>query len=158
MDSTTTIIGLAVLVLCIAPIIYFEMAKKAKRRKALNAFLLLAERHKLNISEYDLWNRSAIGIDKETNKLLYVLNNGQETEETAVDLKAIQKCRIIRTTHEQDRKAGAESVVDCIYLGLLAKQTKTETLLLFYGANDSLTITDELRLAEKWAQIIGKQL
>lgn len=150
MDTTSLIIGLGFLAICVLPFIYIRMVTRKKEQQFQNHFLLKAKDLGIQLSEYETWSlRYAIGIDAERTKLLYF--KAENEEYISIDLNSITTATIIRT----DKKTMEnDTVIDSLILSIPCKGMNYN--LEFYNSQISYGLNDELKLIEKWRlKLIG---
>lgn len=155
MDITSIIIVVILFGSFIVPIVWVSRAKKAKEKKRLLALSQFAESHKGKISEYDLWKDRAIGIDREQHFLFFIRHHSGGEQKIALRLSEISKCKTASKT-----KPGQHTGYDHLDLVLVHRENgEQETKLNFYNSEtDSLTLTGELQLIEKWGKIANEEL
>jgi hypothetical protein len=151
MDTTTTLLTLFVLTLCALPIVIAKRSKAKKERELKETILKLAGNSNTQIDQFDRWNNKAVAIDNLNNKVFFI--SGKANAHRLIDLSTIQQASLIKTHHNGGAESSAIKKVD-LYL-LPKERGKPNIELEFYDADhDSLTIRDELQLAEKWSKIL----
>ena len=151
METTTILWTVIVLILCALPIIIAKGSKAKKEKELRETISKLAGNTTAQIDQFDRWNNKAVAIDNNTNRLFFISGNGDAHR--LIDLSDIQQASLIKTHHNG---GGASSVIKKVELFLVPKERgKPNIELEFYDADhDSLTIRDELQLAEKWSSIL----
>jgi len=160
MESGTTIVGIILLLAIVLPII-FLVSKKSKNGKQFSSELFdFASKNNGTISEHELWNNTALGLDKETHQLYFIKNAANNKIKHKINLLEIQKCRIVNTSRNIKYKGENHKVIDRLELAFTSRdKSKPEILLEFYNTDyDSATLSGELQLIEKWFKIIDGQL
>lgn len=160
MDLATIITGLVILASVTIPIIYLNNLEKRSQKKLKQLLFNYANAHGCSIYEHDLWNNTAIGIDKSNGLVFYVQKTrGQETK-LQVNLSKIQRCKISEITKTIKTGEGHDTVFERLELSFMANgNSPTETSLEFYNTNSSrFVLNGELKLVEKWQKIINDQL
>ncbi len=155
MDLGTLIIGVILGTVCVLPFFIIGIMRKRGEKKQLSRLLAFAKTINKSITRYDLWTNSAIGIDDTENELMVVrLVNGEEAKHH-IALRNFQSCRVETISREVANDGKKYKVVDAIRLILIAKaKSKNSIALEMYNAEyDSLTLSNELQLAEKWCDI-----
>jgi ABC-type glycerol-3-phosphate transport system permease component len=151
--------GMVVLIFVLPSIwMYVKSLKNEKRFK--NKLFNLATRSSCEISQFDFWKSTAIGIDKNRHRIFYVRDLKSEELKKEVDLSEIQKCRVLNSSRSLHAKNGNYTAIDKLELIFINKdKNKPEIGLEFYSiAHDSLAIAGEVQLVEKWSGIVEKEL
>jgi hypothetical protein len=156
--ETNTIITLALfIVFCIILYAVNNNRKKAKKAKYRNKIFALAEQNSCQISEYEIWNNSVIGIDIVRNCVFVVRNSKDNETSQKIDLAEFQKCSVNESSRIVSTKESSRKVVDRIELVFSnATGKKPDTIIEFYNtAHDNLFLAGEHQLAEKWCKIVN---
>jgi len=161
MDSVSLIVTLIFVGVIAIPIIYSIISKKKKIKKISADLSAFAETKGGKISEFDYWKNTSIGIDRDNHLLFFTRKKGAEEQKTAIDLKEIQSCRVINTSRSVPTPSGSEKVTDRLELVFKSfdQGVPERSLEFFNSANqDSLSLTGELQLIEKWLGIVNEEL
>lgn len=155
MDFSLFLTGMLILAFIILPIFFYLRAQKKRREKLLNHFIELAEKHQAKVAESDIWNsNNCIGIDYASGKLFSLrIIEDQETT-TLIDLNEVDKCLV--TPMNKKGRDNSNERLDIIFK--FKNSSLTDKTINFYNVNDSSIITDELKLAEKWANKVNGYL
>lgn len=126
---------------------------KVKREKELKETISKLAGDSTSIDKFDRWNKKAIAINILTHKLFFISEKSDDGNKV-IDLSLIQQVNLIKTHHNgTSESSGGIKKVD-LYL-VPKEKGKPNIELEFYNAeHDSLTIRDELQLAEKWSAIL----
>ncbi|MCC6690035.1 MAG: hypothetical protein IT235_00755 [Bacteroidia bacterium] len=160
MDLGTTIVGIIITIICIIPFALISISRKKKEKKLLQELTEFAEKNNCKISRYELWNSSTIGIDDTSLMIFYKKKSEEINISQQVTLSEIQKCRVSNSSRTVSNKNGNYTVVEKLGIGFLYHdKNKNEVVLEFYNADyDSLTLTGELQLAEKWCNLFNEKI
>jgi hypothetical protein len=160
MEIGPLLVGIATIVLVVAPFVYLHKAQKNKELRFLNAFLALAEKQSLKITQHELWNMIyAIGLDPQSKKIFYLKRSGEKDLTMLVDLAEIEKCRVVNRSRSMKTSHGSSKVIDRLDLGFVNRNhQKSEKYLEFFNGDESLSLRGELPLVEKWCGIINAHL
>jgi len=151
MDTITILLTVTVLILCAVPIIIAQRNKAKKEKEIKETFSKLAGDNS-SIDKFDRWNKKTLAINNHNNKLFFISEKDQGAP-NVIDLSAMQQASLIKS----HRNEGSEnSAIKKVELYLVPKEKGQPNIELeFYDADhDSLTIRDELQLAEKWSAIL----
>jgi hypothetical protein len=160
MDIKNAIIGFVLVAIFILPLVYLVNMQKNKDKKLQKHFLAEAKKFNVSISKSDVWNSGyCIGIDDTNSKLLYFYKKLGKEESTLIDLSEVKKCKTSNINRNVKTKAGNIYVIDRIELVFSYKDTAiADKPLMFYSAEDDMTLSDELQLVEKWQKTINSVL
>jgi dipeptide/tripeptide permease len=156
MSSNTIIIGLFLLILCILPVAVIDRNRKKKKKIFQQSLTDLAKKTNCNISEYEILNETAIGIDKENHRLFFIrCTTGHEVQQT-INLTEIKKCRMAET----GRTVESVRVTEKLELAFTPfAPGQQETSLNVYDVDiDNLTLSGEFQFTEKWVQLVNDHL
>lgn len=160
MDLESLIILLTMIFLCGIPIVVMNSKKKIKEKLFLKSLFTLAEENHSKISEFDKMDRIAIGIDNVNCKLFYINRTADKLSEFVVDLKEVEKCRIINLSRTVSGDHVSQTVIEKIGLELrFYDQKRSELNLELYNSNyDSLALRGEPEIAGKWSQMVNLKI
>lgn len=155
MDKTAVISLIVVSIAIIIPIIYSQIRSKKKKRKLLAEFRELGKANNVNISEYENWNHYAIGIDKESAKLIYLNTDLADKGPVIIDLSLVKSCEVQDFTRGVDTKSGRINVMDLLKLRLTLKANDIPPISLeFYNSETDATPHHETEILAKWKKIV----
>ena len=155
MDLGVTLTGVIIVLLCIIPFVVMSQNSKRKKQQKLQNLFDFAAKNEGNITQHDLWHKSSIGLD-ETNKTIFFIRILQDKAITqVVKLGDMQKCQLINTGRTLNEQESPIKVIDKLELAFTPRDKQQATIVLefFKVDSDSLTLTGELQLAEKWANL-----
>ncbi len=159
MDSTAIISIIVVSAAIIIPILFSVIRSKQKKQKFTDGFYALGQSHQLKISESEHWNHYAIGIDRESLKLLYVSDYSTKNDAIVVDLNTLKSVEISEISRPVNTKSGSTNVLEQLRLKAIAKNKETPPVFIeFYNAENGSIPVHELQLATKWKMIIESSL
>ena len=160
MDSSTTItMGIFILFFIILFVI-INSNKKKKEAQFLLPLKKLAEKDNCEISHFDIWNNSVIGID-ETQNIVFAIRKINDTEiSQRINLAEVFRCNVAEVSSTSVTKEGNIKAFDRIDLAFSNKdKSKANFVVEFYNADTGrLTLTGELQLAEKWCKIANERI
>jgi hypothetical protein len=155
MDFETLIIGLLAMAVFIVPIYLIQIKQKGNSGKMLAGFRAMAAQQQLHFTRLDSWNDNyAIALDEVQQKLMYMNGLEANTPYLIIDfLKEVKKCTLIN----EHRDINGNRVIDRIALHLTLHSGKQrEQELVFYDREQSMILSGELPLAEKWCLLISE--
>jgi len=156
METTTILLTVAIILLC-ALLIALALRNKSKKEKKFKERILNIAGTGAKLEQFDGWGNKAIAIDNLNHKL-YFFSNRIDYGHKVIDLSDIQKVSLVKTHHNGVLKDSG--VIKNVELYLLSKdKAKPNIELEFYNSeHDSLTIREELQLAEKWSTILESSI
>ncbi|AEE53159.1 hypothetical protein [Haliscomenobacter hydrossis] len=160
MDLGVTLTGVIIVLLCIIPFVVMSQNSKRKKQKKLQNLFDFAAKNQGNITQHDFWHKSSIGLD-ETNNTLFFIRTLQDKEITqVVKLEDMQKCQLINTNRIINDQDSQVKVIDKLELSFTPRDKQQAAIVLefFKVESDSLTLTGELQLAEKWTNLANAQI
>jgi len=160
MDVGLTIIVVFLLAVCIVPFVIMNRNSKKKEKQILQSLHDLAGKFNYTLSQFDLWNNAAIGTDAGMNMIFFTKKNKTMEAHEHILLEAVQRCRIINSSRGVSKQGGHTQVIDKLELAFtFYDKTKAETILNIFDVDgDSLTVTKELYMAEKWNRLVNEKI
>ena len=160
MDFGLIVITIIILALCIVPFVIMGRNSKKKEKQILQSLFDLAGKHNYTVSQFDLWNNAAIGSDEGMNMIFFTKKNKIMEAHEHIRLEDVQRCRIINSSRSVSKQGGHGQVIDKLELAFTYhNRTKPETILNIFDVDgDSLTVTKELYMAEKWNRLVNEKI
>src|SRR6187455_1069978 len=160
MDFGLIVITIIILALCIVPFVIMARNSKKKEKQILQSLFDLAGKHNYTVSQFDLWNNAAIGSDEGMNMIFFTKKNKIMEAHEHIRLEDVQRCRIINSSRSVSKQGGHGQEIDKLELAFTYhNRTKPETILNIFDVDgDSLTVTKELYMAEKWNRLINEKI
>ena len=151
------IIWMIVIILTSGSIWFLRANSKKREQKLLTPLYNFATENGSTLTTYDHWNNFMIGMENSgVDRLFFIRKSGDKETKKMVNLSDISKCRVAKI--DRNISEGKESyyITDRIQLVLTpSEKNKPEIGLEFFNTEfDQLTISDELKLAEKWNGMI----
>lgn len=160
MELGTIIITLIVIIACIIPFVLISSSIRKKNQAVLQKLVALAKTQQTGIEQFDAWYNTAIGIDKSLDYLFFLKKTGELELDQTVRLSEVKDCHIINTSRTLKSKDGDLKITEKLELAIAFKQPqKEDTVMVFYdGSKDSLTMTGELQIINKWCNLVSDKL
>lgn len=157
MDSGATIAGLVILLIIIIPFLRMRNSSAKKKKQMLKGLMDLASKNNCTIDQYDWWNKSSIGIDQSRQMIFFTHTVKGEDRPQQINLADIQQCRVVNASRTVTTKNGTYKLVEKLELVCSSlDKNRAEQVLEFYNSNyDSLTLSGELQLVEKWCKLLN---
>ncbi|MDX5437454.1 MAG: hypothetical protein LPK03_09690 [Pontibacter sp.] len=156
MDLQAIILGLAFIAPLVALALYIQKKHQQELAKQTHAFQEVAARHELVLTEQDIWEPGyAIGLDTRNMKLLYTQELGAQHLDKVLDLGSVKNCSV----NNISRDVNGGRVIEHLELHFaFHNNTPSSVTLEFYSREKSLNLRDELKLAERWRDIVNAHL
>jgi hypothetical protein len=148
------ILGWSIAVLAITGwIILIRLRNKNRLNEILKPLLVFAQENNSEISFFDYWDKTLIGVDNhEINRLFFIRNTPCNVIREKITLSEVSECKILKTERKVKYYKELVNVIDRIELIFSFNNHRPELSLEFYNTDyDQLTLSGELQLAEKWA-------
>jgi len=157
MDLTTIIIGIVLLLAFVIPITIAVRRQKNNKQKLENELAAIGQANQMNISEKEAWKNKVIGLDRQTNKVLFLVRKKPVNEVVVVDLKEYAKCEASRGSRSVESGGKNQyQVVTAVSLRFIPRErTKPDQQLLLYNDDIDFPLDAELRIAEEWADSLN---
>jgi hypothetical protein len=142
-----------------APFIYYGQQNKKKNLSLISKIHEVAKGKGALPTEIETWRtRYGFGIDYQQKVLVYVQQGAEEIEKS-LRLSDYRKVNLIKTLRELDGKTNSNKLPEYLALELIPKSEKGEIHSLeIYDAEYYSDLLGETVLADKWLEIIKKQL
>lgn len=156
MDTASTLMGLGLLLLFMAPIGYILTDQSLQEKKRKKALLETAAKLQLHLVEQDFLPDLSLGHDAEAQKLL-VVYTGKKKAPLVIDLTNIVGCELFQRNEENRLSTTIDDVRE-VYLKLTENGASRN--LTFYSEEEHPVTEKEMRmqLAQKWQHILSKNI
>lgn len=155
MDIKIALIGVGILLIFVVPLVWVHIKGKKEEKIIVNKLHELANQNATRLIEYDIWGNFAIAID-DKKKLYYIQNKPFSIQQFNLD--EIKKCSVINSGRVVDKIEEQLHHVNRLELLLTNGYFEEEARILFYDANISMQIEQEILLIKKWQSIISNHL
>lgn len=155
MDTASTLMGLGLLILFIAPVGYLVYSQSFQEKKRAKKMAFLAHQQGYNLDEIENISGLSLGLDK-TAKKFFLLRTGSEAKLQIIELKEVLKIDLSKT----DEDGVSTSIMDEIREISLQVKNSDGTLkkLVFYAEEEDPVTQKQERLnnAIKWQKHLQK--
>lgn len=155
MDTASTIMGLGLLILFMAPVGYLVYNQSIKDKKRAKKMMFLALQKGFNLDEIENINGLSLGLDK-ANKKFVLLRSGGEAKLQVIDLEKIIKIDL----HKTDEDGHPTMMMDEVREISLQVKTGDGTVkkVIFYAEEEDPVTQKVERLdnALKWQKHLQK--
>ena len=159
MNTNSLLVWLVVIVVISGLIVFLRFKNKKSKEEKLSPLFNFARENNCEISMYDRWDKTLIGLHSSVNNKLFFIRKVADKEvKKIVNLSEIKNCRMAKTTRTASFNRENVIVTDKIELVLSpVEKSKPDVVMEFYNTDyDSLNLSGELQLAEKWVEILNK--
>ncbi|MHC0448415.1 hypothetical protein ACWA1F_23635 [Flavobacterium sp. 3-218] len=152
METTTTIMGIVILIIVAIPVYFSARSSAASKSRILNIKKRFNPNHPEEFDLTESINNKTLTIDQKNNKFILMNFNPNQQESTYVDLNTIASCKLIPTTD-----AGSDTIVK-IDFEFQEKGTSKKIIIPFYDFDDDrikqISVYQDHQFAKKWLKII----
>lgn len=161
METSTTLIGLGLVLITILPIVLLLRNQQINKSKIEN---ILKQYNRGNAKAFNVResiNNKIVAFDEQNKKLVLIDLNAKPEVVTYADLKEIGHCEIQRKV-EQSHTSNKKELVTKVEVILEKKSDKTKIPFKFYDFEYEkpiqITHYRDNQLAEKWFDVIKKSI
>lgn len=159
MDLQTIIVGLIIIIACIAPFFMMSRGTRKRETKMNNALQFMAGGYATDIAECDFGLEFAIGLASNKQYVFFYKEVNGAVTEYSVTLEDIRKCSIHSVNRTVKTKEGTEHVIDKLELVFEPKENTHKIVRFeFYTSADHFMLSGELQLIQKWETMISSCL
>ena len=152
METTTTIMGIVILIIVAIPVYFSARSSAANKSRILNIKKRFNPNHPEDFDLTESINNKTLTIDQKNNKFILMNFNPNQQESIFVDLNTIASCKLIPTTD-----AGSDTIIK-IDFEFQEKETSKKILIPFYDFDDDrikqISVYQDHQFAKKWLKII----
>jgi len=152
METTTTIMGIVILIIVAIPVYFSARSSAASKTRILNIKKRFNPNHPEDFDLTESINNKTLTIDQKNNKFILMNFNPNQQESTYVDLNTIASSKLIPTTD-----AGSDTIIK-IDFEFQEKETSKKILIPFYDFDDDrikqISVYQDHQFAKKWLKII----
>lgn len=158
MDTTSAIIGIIVLSLCILPFLVLSKNSRKKTKQTIGVLRIMATEHGTTIENFEIDNTFIIGMNPEQDKLFFFKKTATENYKKVIDLNKFQACSLLKETRTIGEKNNYYTIIERLALTFNPTPTdKSENELEFYNSNKTIQLSGEFQAIEKWSKIINNR-
>ena len=159
MNLGTAITGAIFIAIFMLPFIFMLNGRKKKEKQLAKSILAIANNHHCKISQQDISEEFAIGLDETVNHLFFLKKTPDKEIAQHVNLAEIKFCKVIKTGNTTGKKDNQHKSIDKLDLQFsFMDQKKQDVSFTFYNSEENFGLNGEIQLIEKWAKIINDRL
>ena len=141
------------------PFIIMGRNKNKRRKQLLKSLSINAEEHNSKITIHEFCGNFVIGLDENSNTLFFFKEFDGIAISRYVALDKIQHCQIINTKKTIKGNQGTYQEIDKLGFSFIPIARNYPVITLeIYEYEESLPLSGELQLIDKWVKIISSRL
>lgn len=160
MDLGTIIITLVFIAIVTVPFVLTGYSKKRKNNSLFRRLTEMAENENGTITQHEFCSNFVIGLDGNANHLFFYKKAEDLEFAKSINLRDYKSCKTYNSNRTVGEKKAKYYVIDKLELSFYPaeKGTPEISIELYNDAYDSLTLSGELQLAEKWEKLLNERL
>ncbi|KUO68894.1 MAG: hypothetical protein APF83_02090 [Lutibacter sp. BRH_c52] len=159
MNLGTAIVGAIFIAIFMLPFIFMLIGRKKKEKQLRQSILAIANNHNCKISQQEISDEFAIGLDETLNQLFFSKKTTGKEIAQHVNLAEIKSCNVIKTEHSTGNKQDSAKLIDKLDLRFSFLDRKNPDIsLVFYDSEENFGMDGEIQMIEKWSKIVNDRL
>lgn len=159
MNLGTAITGAIFIAIFMLPFIFMLHGRKKKEKQLAKSILAIANNHNCKISQQDINEEFAIGLDESVNHLFFFKKTSDKEIAQHVKLAEIKSCKVIKTANVAGEKDDNYKSIDKLDLQFSFLDLKNPNIsFTFYNSEENFGLNGEIQMIEKWANIVNDRL
>lgn len=159
MNLGTAITGAIFIAIFMLPFIFMLQGRKKKEKQLLQSISTVANNQNCKISQHELCEEFAIGLDETTNQLFFLKKTADQEIAQFVNLSEIKSCKVIKSERSVNSKDANYKTINNLDLQFsFLNQKNPDVLFSFYNAEENMELNGEIQTIEKWANIVNDRL
>ncbi|MDO9595076.1 MAG: hypothetical protein Q7J19_08785 [Lutibacter sp.] len=159
MNLGTAIVGAIFIAIFMLPFIFMLNGRKKKEKQLMQSILNVASNHNCKISQQEINEEFAIGLDETLNHLFFFKKTKDKEIAQHIDLKEIKSCKVVKTDHATGNKEDSYKSIDKLDLHFSFLDRKNPDIsFVFYDSEENFGMDGEIQMIEKWSKIVNDRL
>lgn len=160
MDLGTIIITLVFIAIVTVPFVLTGYSKKRMKNSLFRRLTEMAKNEDCMITQHEFCGDFVIGLDGMANRLFFFKKVENREIANSLNLREYKSCKVFNSNRTVGEKKEKLYVVDKLELSFYpVEKGKPEISIEIYNDEyDSLTLTGELQLIEKWEKLLNERL
>lgn len=159
MDSGTTIMGIIIALICALPVILFYLNNYKKKKKKLSVLKRIETINECKIKHFDYSDTFLIGMESSDHSLFYVQWVNEDEKIQKIDLSEVNDCSVVNSTKSIGGKSNSYTIVEKVELAFkFIDKSNKDILIELFKKQSGTSLTDELKIAEKWCKIVKNKI
>lgn len=155
MDTASTLMGLGLLILFVAPVGYLVYTQSFQEKKRAKRMAFLVHQQGYSLDETENINGLSLGLDKKAKKF-FLLRTGSDAKLQVIELEEVSKIELLKTDEDGNSTSGMDEIRE---ISLQVKNRNGVIKKLFFYAEEEDPVTqkvERLDNAIKWQKILQK--
>jgi hypothetical protein len=159
MNLGTAIVGAIFIAIFMLPFIFMLRGRKKKEKQLKQSILTIANNHNCKISQQEISEEFAIGLDETLNQLFFLKKTADKEIAQHVNLAEVKSCKVIKTGNVIGNKEDNYKSLDKLDLHFSFLDRKNQDIsFTFYDSEENFGLDGEIQMIEKWAKIVNDRL
>jgi len=159
MDLGTFIIAAVLVAVCVVPFMIMGRNKKKRDKQLVQLLFDTASKENCKITQSEFLNDIAIGLDEIANKLFFFKKIDTIEIGQHVSLSEIKNCGLLNSNRPSNNKKDKDVIIEKIGLSFTPiDKNKASIVFEFFNSEETMLLSGELQLAQKWAKIVNEKL
>ncbi len=159
MNLGTAITGATFIAIFMMPFILMLNGRKKRERLILQSISAIANNLNCKISQYELYEEFAIGLDETANYLFFLTKTKDKEVAQYLNLTEIKSCKVVKTERNIGNKLNNYTTIENLGLHFsFFNKNNPDIILTFYDAEENMELNGEVQTIEKWAKIVNDRL
>lgn len=162
METSTTIIGLILILITVFPIFLLLRTQHQNKNKIETIIKGFNQGNSAEFSNRDVINNKVVAFNEQKKKIVLIDLNTKPEKVSYVDLNEINDCKIIRNVEHNHDAPRKKEFITKVELKFRHKSNGEESIMKFYDFEYEkpiqLTYYRDNQLAEKWLEVIKKSI
>lgn len=157
MDSTSAIIGIALIAISILPFIILSKNRKKRSKETIEKLNTFASKEGATIHHYDICKNLIIGMDNQKNILFFIKKTDKEAVNKSIPLNDYKSFHLIKETRKVGEKNNSYVLIERLalsFIPIIGNNSPQE--LEFYNSVKTIQLSTELQTIQKWSEIVAK--
>ncbi len=156
MSATALVAILSLFLACVFPLVIIKRNNKRAEKRYRQSLDQIAEKHNGKIADYDVLKNLVIGFSEVTNTVFFLKKLNELDMSAHANVSEVIRCDLNKVS--RDSVNGNYSSIEKVELHFSYKN-KPDTVFEFYNLeHDSMSLTGELQLAQKWCKLIKSKM
>jgi len=154
MDSSTTLIGLFIVVLCILPFAWVSYSNKKKKQEIIYSFF---NKPDTKVNEFEFCGDMAFAFNETENQVYFYKKTKEQTLKETLRLNDFKSCEVVKSI--ENNYKNSHKVIKQLDLTFKSKSSHQPDICLpIYTIEESMIIGGELLFAMKWEKEFNKKI
>jgi hypothetical protein len=160
MDLGTIIITLLFIAIVTVPFVLTGYSRKRKKKNLFRRLTEMVENEGCAITRHEFCADFVIGLDGMANRLFFYKKVENLEIAKSVNLREYRSCKVFNSNRTVGEKREKYYIIDKLELTFFPAEKRAPeiSIELYNDEYDSLTLSGELQLAEKWEKLLNERL